>query len=116
MRKLLILCIIILAGCTSSYKTITPEEVYNNIDNDKVIIIDVRTYTEYQEGHIKNAINIPLDELNTIKLDKDTTIYVYCQSGNRSEMAIDLLQDLGFDKIYDMGGIINWKYELEKEG
>lgn len=84
MKKIIIL-ILFLVGCSNS-KYITPEKAYDMIDNDNVIFLDVRESFEYNGGHLKNSINIPLDELenNIYQLDKDKTIIVYCFSGNRA--------------------------------
>ena len=116
MKKLLIILIILLTGCSTEHKKVTPDEVYKNIDNSNVVILDVRTYEEYINGHIENSKNIPIDEINSIDYSKNTIIYVYCQSGNRSKKASQILYDLGYTNVYDMGGIVNWQYELEKEG
>ena len=90
-----------LCGCGSS----------NNYSIEKImkenehIIIDVRTKEEYDEEHIKDAINIPYDEINSeSNIDKDKIIFVYCRSGNRSKQAYDELTKLGY-KVYDLGAI-----------
>jgi len=94
-----------------SYKTISAEEAYKMMEED-VIILDVRTKQEYESGHIENAINIPLDEINeNIDLDKNKKILVYCQSGNRSKEASSKLHSLDHD-VYNFGGIANWPYEV----
>ena len=55
------------------------------------------------EGHVKNSINIPYDEIDEkIDLDKEKTIMVYCKSGKRSNIAYNTLKDLGYDVI-DLG-------------
>lgn len=99
-------------------KLITSEEVKDLFDNGNVIIIDVRTKEEYDEKHIMGAINIPIDELeekiNNIVNDKKNNIVVYCQSGNRSGMSKNKLEQLGFVNVFDLGSINNWKYEYEK--
>lgn len=63
-------------------------------------IVDVRTLAEYEGGHYPNAINIPLDELpkrlQEFKNMKGPVI-AYCQSGNRSGVAVTLLKQAGFD-------------------
>lgn len=115
MKKLLLISVIFLFGCSSNYKTVDVETVYKAInDNSDVVILDVRTLEEYNEGHITNAVNIPIDDIDTIDIEKDKTIYVYCASGNRSKMATNKLIDMGYTDVYDMGGINNYPYELEK--
>lgn len=67
-------------------------------------IIDVREPSEYQGGHIKGARNIPPDQLikGASKLSdiaKDSTIIVYCRSGSRSAVAINILSGLGYTNV-----------------
>lgn len=101
------------------YKKITAEEAKEMMDTQEVIILDVRTQAEYDEGHIEGALLIPNTELEdkaeTLLPDKDKTILVYCRSGNRSETASRLLVDMGYSAVYDFGGIIDWPYETVTE-
>ena len=62
-------------------------------------IIDVRSPAEYQSGHIKKAINIPLDKLpNSLKkISKDKPVITCCASGMRSASAKGILQKAGYD-------------------
>lgn len=110
-------------GLTSSEKTsfnnITPEEANKRLGSEKgIILLDVRTKEEYDTGHIKGSMLIPVDNLKTEaenKLkDKDSPIFVYCRSGNRSVTAANLLVDLGYTNVYNLGGINNWPYEVVK--
>lgn len=95
------------------YKMITPEQTFKEIT--KTIIIDVRSENEYKDGHIESSINIPLDKIETIKYNKYDKIIVYCASGTRSKEAALKLIDMGYNNIYDMGGLINWKYDIVGE-
>ncbi len=117
MKKIIITIFlsITLVGCSnSSYKTIDQAEAYKAMSlDDSIVVIDVRTTSEYNEKHIIDAINIPLDNIDSIDLDKNTTIYVYCQSGERSKEAAQKLTELGYSNVYDMGGINTWTYETE---
>lgn len=79
-----------------------------------VQLVDVRTPQEYAGGKISNAVNIDFraadfaDKIQGMK--KDETIYIYCQSGNRSGQAAMKMKELGFTKIYDLdGGYLKWK-------
>ena len=66
-------------------------------------------------GHIKDAINIPLDNISKIEYDKDTKIILYCASGIRSTEAAKKLSDLGYTNIYNLdGGLLNWGEALEE--
>ena len=72
------------------------------------ILLDVRTKAEYDFGHFKPAISLPVTDLSAGKMpnvDKATTIYVYCRSGNRSAIAKELLDDAGFQNVIDLGGL-----------
>lgn len=102
-------------------KRILPKEAKEWIDTKQdMVIVDVRRKEEYEEGHIPNAIVIPLNELETTIEkrieDKDKTIVIYCRSGRRSEIAVDQLEKKGYTTIYDLGGILDWEYEIEKGG
>ena len=80
-------------------------------DKPDLVILDVRTASEYEDGHIKGAVNIPVQELSARldELSMDDELLVYCQTGNRSAQAVDILQDVGFTKIYHMNaGITGW--------
>ena len=80
-----------------------------------VIILDVRTLQEFEEGHIDGAILIPIDEIEQLAPemipDKSQTILVYCRVGNRSNRAALILAQMGFTAVYDFGGINSWPYE-----
>ncbi|MEG0592565.1 MAG: rhodanese-like domain-containing protein [Coprobacillus sp.] len=107
-----------LTGCSSqSYQTITAKEAKTMIEEREVIIIDVREENEYNQGHIQDAILIPLSSINKdneLLPDKDKTVLVYCRSGNRSAKAAKKLVDLGYKDIYDFGGILDWPYSTTK--
>lgn len=95
---------------------ISVKEVKDLVDNldeeENVVIIDVRTVEEYKEGHIAGSINLPLDIISNIDVSKDKKIIVYCRSGRRSNLAAVELIGLGYKNVYDMGGIIDWPYDL----
>ena len=79
--------------------------------NPDLVILDVRYLSEYESGHLKNAILIPLGELEgrLNELDKDKETLVYCKSGGRSAAACAILDAHGFTKVYNMmGGISTW--------
>jgi phage shock protein E len=73
------------------------------------ILIDVRTDSEWNEGFIETAIHIPLgrilEEIESLKADKEQVIYLYCRSGNRSGKAQKALQRLGYTNAKNIGGI-----------
>ena len=96
---------------------ITPVEAKKIMDTQKdIYILDVRDPDELDEGFVDNSINIPLDSLLQAaekKLpDKTKPLLVYCRSGKRSKEAEKLLEELGYENIYDFGGILDWPFDL----
>ena len=93
---------------------ITVDEARRMIEerSEGVVVLDVRTPAEFASGHIEGALNIDFyskdfkDRLAT--LDKDKTYIVHCRSGARSARAWKIMRSLGFDEVYDMGGIVEW--------
>jgi len=97
---------------------LTAEEGKVMMEEDPtIILVDVRTQEEYIEEHIPGALLVPVDELESLAPelmpDKEATYIIYCRSGNRSATAALMLIDLGYQNVYDMGGIIDWPYETE---
>ncbi|XDD45693.1 rhodanese-like domain-containing protein [Leptospira sp. WS39.C2] len=72
------------------------------------VVVDVRTKSEFSEGHFPGAINIPVDvlptELGSLK-NKDSKIIVYCRSGARSERAKQILTAKGYSSVINAGGL-----------
>lgn len=108
---------------SSAYTKISPQQSKFIMDNDAYdcIIIDVRSLEEYTSGHIQNAVSLPNEliqaespQINAILPDKEQAVLVYCRSGKRSKQASDKLVALGYTHIYDIGGIIDWPYEVVK--
>ena len=88
-------------------------------DGEVTLILDVRNEDEFAEGHLKNAIQIPVKELKEILSDiekfKDELVLVYCRSGKRSAEAVDILKENGFKNLVHMkDGISKWDGEVEK--
>jgi len=93
-------------------KQMTVTEAKQAIDAKDVQFIDVRTAGEYADGHAPKTMNFPLDSLENdlAKLDKDKPIYVICQTGRRSQKGSEVLQKVGFNKIYNIkGGTSAWQ-------
>ena len=74
----------------------------------KPVLLDVRTQSEYNDGHIQNAINIPHDQIlkepQLVSAYKDSQVVVFCRSGVRAGKVIEMLEDLGFKEIIDLDG------------
>lgn len=102
-----------------SFSNITPEEAKKRLDSEEgIILLDVRTKQEYDSGHIENSLLIPVDVLqaeaeDSLK-DKNAHIFIYCRSGNRSVTAANILLELGYTNVYNLGGIRDWPYEVVK--
>lgn len=85
----------------------------DSIRGKDVQLIDVRTPSEFNLGHIEGAKNIDFfsNEFKTKfdLLDKENPVYIYCKSGNRSRQTANKLIKMGFKQIYDLeGGYLKW--------
>jgi len=121
-----LLCIFSCVGCNqkettmkNTYEQITPAEAKGIMDTEQnYIILDVRTEEEFAEGHIAGAILIPdyeiTEKAESVLMDKDQQILVYCRSGRRSKNAASQLVGLGYSNVKEFGGIIDWPYEITK--
>ena len=102
----------------AEYKKITSDEAKKMMETEKTIVVDVRTIEEYNEGHIPNAVSIPLEtienEAETKLKNKDDLILVYCRSGRRSREAALRLIEKGYTNVIDFGGIKDWNGEVVK--
>ena len=82
--------------------------VRNYQNTPGAVLLDVRTPSEYGNGHIPGSQNVPLqviDKVVSVVENKDTMLYVYCQSGARSRQAIRILQGMGYTNVNNIGGI-----------
>ena len=87
-------------------KNLGDKEAQAFIENNKeLVILDVRRYNEFKTGNIPNSINIPVEELEweieQLEDYKDKPILVYCRAGHRSVVACNILNDAGFEKLYN---------------
>lgn len=99
------------------YRTLTYQQAKEIMDADEdVIVVDVRTKEEYAAGHIPGALLIPNEtiagEMPALLPDTSATILIYCRSGNRSMQASVKLLEMGYEYIYDFGGINGWPYDI----
>jgi len=126
-----LISIVILQGCTTTEDNspysetqtlldITAIESYyliqNNTENPNFIIIDIRTPEEFESGHLADSIIIDYYESTFEKdidqLDKEKTYLIYCRTGRRTGLAMDIMEDLNFLNVYNMlGGITQWGIE-----
>ena len=98
---------------------IKPEDARKMLESgNPPALIDVREPDEFASGHVPNAVNVPLGDVvnGVIRLGipKDQPVMVYCRTGRRSSEAASKLQGAGYQKIYDLGGITDWPYEIVK--
>ncbi len=136
MKKLIaiFICFFLVVGCDSNnanndsnsadsnntsvqdYSIIDAVSAHDIIENEDVVIIDVRSKNEYNTGYIENAINIPVDsiqyKIENIVSDKNKKILLYCRSGARAQEAAKKLASLGYSNVYSFGGIVDWPYEI----
>lgn len=93
-------------------------------NNEDILIVDVREETEYRLGHIPGALLVPRGTLEgaadthykhrvePLCSARNKTIVVYCESGGRSAMAAEVLQQMGFEKVFNLaGGSVLWEAE-----
>ena len=116
-----------LTACSSGansgeYRQISSAEAQKLMESESnYIILDVRRVDEFADGHIPNAINIPNEDIGTEEIDglpdKNALIFVYCRSGNRSKEAAKKLALLGYTRVVEIGGILDWTGDVvvEKE-
>ena len=98
-----------------NYKLIAFDQAKDMIEKNNIVLIDVRTANEYDLMHIKNAINIPVNEIEQkiLQVEQSHPIMVYCSSGARSKTAIQILNNLGYNNIYiwEYGALATFPYK-----
>ena len=102
------------------YENISPKEVLEIMASNKdAVILDVRREEEFEEGHIKGAIWLPgrnlMSDAEDMIPDYDQPIFVYCNTGIRSERAVVTLKAMGYTNLTNLGSIKDWPYELVSE-
>ena len=107
---------LILSACSSNSSAVTnlgAQEFLSKTQSAGVVVLDVRTAQEFQQGHIQGAMNIDVEgtsfESEIAKLDKGTTYALYCQSGRRSGVASQIMSKSGFTSLFNLqNGIQSW--------
>ncbi|SHG50761.1 rhodanese-like domain-containing protein [Winogradskyella jejuensis] len=126
MRKLLsiaMLCLLTLfsVSCvdkkadSEEVKLVTAAEMKSILELEDVQLVDVRTSSEYEQIHIKDAQNIdfnsPTFDDDVERLDKNKPVVLYCKGGSRSAKCAKKLKAAGFKKIYELeGGLSKWEH------
>ena len=98
----------------SNFKEVSPNGAVRLMNDDNVLVLDVRGDAEFNEGHIINAIHIPVglleERLEEIEEHKIKPVIVCCRTGQRAAKAGLTLQRQGFQSIYKLsGGMLAWK-------
>lgn len=101
------------------YRTISAREAERIMKRDpSVCVLDVRSYNEYNMGHIPGAVCIPVESIGRepiVRLaDRDQMILVYCRSGRRAKKAAAKLARLGYTNVAEFGGIMKWKGPVKR--
>ncbi len=120
----LLLCLVfslpLVCGCASESATNTTGT--NNADaaaaeDSKMLIIDVRSQEEWDDGHLENAIHIPHTEIGERIAehtdDKSARIVLHCKMGGRAGKAKETLEELGFTNVENGGGIDDMRSRFE---
>lgn len=100
---------------TEAFRSVTEEEALALVQAaspGSVVILDVRTQEEFDDGHLPDALCLPNEEITDtppeILPDFDQPILVYCRSGSRSEQAARKLAAMGYTDVTDLGGVLSW--------
>lgn len=114
---------LILSACSDSdsgpavpfLELIQPERAAEVLDagSDDLVLLDIRTPDEFNQARLSDAVNIDYYAAdfreNLSALDLEATYVVYCRTGNRSASAVQIMQELGFQRVYEIdGGIARW--------
>ena len=110
-------------GTGARYKSMTQDEAQKVMDmNDQCMVVDVRTQTEYDGGHIPGAVCVPIDDIRdrpeTVAEafpDKHQVLLIYCYAGRRAADAAKILASMGYTNAYTFGGIVDWTGEVVTE-
>ena len=103
-------------ACSQNYEDVDVQAFAELIADTNTVVLDVRTAAEFNEAHIKDAVNIDQFKDDFVaqvlqQLPKEKTIAVYCRSGRRSAHAASLLAKEGYKPVNLKGGIIAWTKE-----
>ena len=116
----LLLCLMSFLGCKAAdFRSVDADSFAQVIEDTTVVRLDVRTASEYSQGHIPGALLIDVTQTDFMQkaeqlLPKDKTIALYCRSGRRSKTAAQLLAKAGYHVIELNTGFNSWKGEIER--
>ncbi len=114
-KKLIIIALSMFAtlACASETPQISQQELLSALKsaNHNIVVLDVRSAEEYEDGHVSGAINTShdtvADNLNKLSQYKDNTVVVYCRSGRRAAFAENILAENGFKNLRHLTGDMN---------
>ena len=96
----------------TDFKQIGIEDVYKMIEEQKPVVVDIRNWTAYAQGHIKGAILVSDENIKSFldETDKNKPLICYCYHGISSQSAASFFKDQGFKDVYSMvGGFEAWR-------
>ena len=98
----------------SGGRRVDPGQATRLINHDNAVVIDVRSDGEYEEGHIINAVHVPLSaisrQLDKLERYRTRPIITTCGTGQKAANASGMLRKHGFEKVYSLnGGIAAWQ-------
>lgn len=113
----ILMTLVALTSCTSNgssaIQNVNADEFLSTISSPNLTIIDVRTAEEFNQGHIKGAVNLSVEsgqfEAELSRLDKSAQYALYCRSGRRATIAAKKMADAGFTSIVNLssGGFVD---------
>lgn len=88
------------------------------MDNENCVLLDVREEEEYRAGHASDAVLLPVGRISSDTAaecipDSQTAVLLYCRTGRRSKLAAKKLDSLGYERLYDLGGLFGWPYGMD---
>ena len=114
-----------LEAANAAVPKITPDQASEMIEKGNTLVVDVRDAPEVAaSGKVAGAVHVsrgmlefradPDSPYHDKNFDKDKTVILYCASGGRSALAGKVLKDMGYDKVYNVGGFKDWTGAVEK--
>jgi phage shock protein E len=106
----------IIGKLLNSLLGVIDENELKRVLSNRPFLVDVRTKGEFEGGSIKEAINIPVNEIEHAykKLSNKTTIVVFCRSGIRSKQALSVLKQMGIENVINGGSLQNLNRVIQK--
>ena len=109
----MLIAVIITEGARGG-KKISAQQTTNLINKQEAVVLDVRPANEFSNGHLPNAINIPIKDFNNrvkeLKKHQSSPIIIICKSGQSAGTAGQILNKEGFEEIYRLkGGMFEWQ-------